>query len=238
MRNIHSNAIELQKAFAEYAAWNERDIDELGMKTVQKLVIGAKGVDGLYQTTKAIAPTPGVIEAKVRSLGWRVIKRGNKAQPWGSPELWLRSAAHNIPKVSTKGMDKASRKAELDRRKAVLKQMSQDNLKLMQNYVIRKRTRAIFWLASGWLGAAADLGFNFRKMFGKVDHVRGGATVTKTATGTRVDIWNATNGIDKVNEQKGFLQKAIANVVADLEVYTERKKAEWDAYNKFMNKRA
>lgn len=227
VRSLHSNAIELREKFKEYAEWNERDIDELGMKTVQKLVIGAKGVDGLYQTTKAIAPTPGTIEAKVRSLGWRVIKRG-------TPEKWSSSARKNLPKVSTKGMSKAERKAEMARRKAVLALAAQDQLKLMQNFVIRKRTRAIFWLASGWLGAAADLGFNFRKMFGKVDHARGGATVTKTATGTRVEIWNKTNGVDSVNEKYGFLQRAIANVVADLEVYIERKQAEQEAYERYM----
>lgn len=189
--------------FRRYADWNRRDGAELFVDQTRKLAVE------LYTQTAAIAPSKATIAQKVKSLGWRVIKRGD-------PDQWRQSAAKNYNKRRGRPTNatQAARKALLSA-KATLEQM--------QSFVIKKRSDARLYLASGWLGAVVDLGGSLKSTSGEVDRERGGAHVRRSSTGVEITLWNRTDGIETMDAKKHFVAKAIAVRTADMWTYIIRK---------------
>lgn len=204
---ITSNSSAMSRKFLEYASWNHRETPDLFVGESRKFA------NELYMQTAAIAPSKATIAAKVKSLGWHVIKRG-------SPEQWKGVAFEN--KVKRKGR-KAGGLNYIAREKAMAEKAT---LEQMQAFVIAKRSNARLYLASGWLGAVADLGGSLKISSGEIDHSRGGAEVFRSPSHVEVEFWNRTPGIVEQNEKHNLVGRAFAVRMADMLVYIERKQKE------------
>ena len=171
---------------------------------------GRKYATALFVQTAAIAPTRAQIAADVKALGWRVIKRGT-ADQWKGAALAKREKRRGRGAGAINDAMRATAMAA----KATLSQM--------QQFVINKRAAARKYLASGWLGAVADLGGSLKTSSGAVDRARGGAFVRKGADGVEIVLWNRTPGIETMNDKKQFVAKAQAERAADMWAYILRK---------------
>jgi len=193
-----SNTAELQRTFAEYVQYNHREIEFLRRHQVKNFLIRA------YQEGRAIAPTRERIAAKVKSLGWRVIKRG-------LPEQWGKEAYKTIPKENMRKMKKQERAAEKQRRAAAVAAI--DNLKKMQDYVIQKRASKIGYIASVFAVAARKIGIKV----GKVGAAHGSAFVSDSPQQTTIT--GKAAGLIDVENRTGFIQRAVDATTADMRVY-------------------
>ena len=191
---------EVRATFNEYVEYNRRDLEELRKKQLKQFLIYAR------EEALKVAPTRAEIEAKVQSLGWRVIKRG-------TPEKWGANAAKGIFKRSMRGMTKAERAAEKASRAAAVAAIDQTTQ--MQNYVIKKRSARIGFMASAYAIAARMLGFNA----GKVPSVHASAVVSESAAATSIAA--SAGGIADVAERTGFLSVAIDRTIANMRIYIE-----------------
>lgn len=224
-----SAASRLRETFREYAEWNEKDLRQTAIDKARVLAGGISKktehgtVDGLYQTTAAVAPSEGRIEADVRARGWRIPEFFSKGAGGGMrigrglPRMW----AHFAFKAARKGKRGRATKGDL-----AIRDDPKPTLGQMQAFVIAMRIRARKYLASGWLGSIADLGGNSPRSEISVDHERGGADIRESQGLLEVEFWNRTPGIEEVNARYGFAQEAINNSIADMEFYIARKKEE------------
>jgi hypothetical protein len=231
----------LRETFREYCGRNQRDSEELALATALKLAGGVRdhgygAVDGLYQVTAALAPSEAQIEADVKRQGWKIpayFKDGRMGR--GASKMWRASAyQHRTGKKRgrpSKG-DVAAREAYLG---------GKPTLAEMQAFVIRRRVAARLFLASGWLGAIADLGgllpssaAHRGALQGRsgVSKYRGGADVYRAPGLIRIAFWNVTPGIAAMEAKRGIVGPATANVERDLQIYLARKKEEDRAWLK------
>lgn len=219
-----SEVSKLRETFREYAEWNGRELAELARKKSLDLAGGVRAgkVDGLYQTTAAIAPTEARIASDVRSQGWRIPEffprsGGGTRMGRGIPRMW----AHFTFKAMRKGKKGRATKGEL-----AIKNNDKPTLGEMQAFVIAMRKKARLYLASGWLGAIADLGGQMPRAETRVDHERGGATIRESPGLVEIEYWNRTPGIVETNARYGFVARAVENCIADMQIYIRRKQDE------------
>lgn len=201
--SLNTNTAALRDTFARYADWNGREREMLFEDQTRKFATE------LYMQTAAIAPTKATIAAKVKSLGWRVIKTG-------TPEQWAGRAVAKMDR-------KRGRPSRKDRAAMDAALSGKPTLEQMQEYVIKKRSKARLYLASGWLGAVVDLGGQMKATSGKVDRSRGGADIHRSPGQVSVEFWNRTEGMVLMDEKKAIVSKAIAVRMADMWVYITRK---------------
>jgi hypothetical protein len=204
---ITTNSTVMSAMFLEYARWNQRDTADLFVGESRKFA------NELYNQTAAIAPSKATISAKVKSLGWHVIKRGTPQQWTGQALQKRQKGRRGRPSLKNIAADAAFL-------------ATKPTLQQMQAYVIAKRSNARLYLASGWLGAIADQGGKLKTTSGKVDHDRGGAEVYRAPSHVEVEFWNRTPGIVEMDAKHGLVAKAYAVRIADMLVYIERKIAE------------
>ncbi len=215
---VTTNASELAATFRKYLQYNQRDRIELLKKQALQLVIGSKGHPGLFQYTKEGAPTPAKIASDVARQGWKIpayFPDGRIGR--GHPSDWAGAA---VPK---RGRGRPSKKslANADAIKS-----AKPTLEQMQKYVIKRRVDAILYVASGWLGAAQDLGGSLALSSGSVKSVRGRAETNVGAGGVSITLVNNTPGILYVNDKYQVAKRAIAQRVADMNEYILRKQQE------------
>jgi hypothetical protein len=207
---ITTNANEFAATFRRYAELNRRNLADLAIDQSRKLAIE------LYNQTAAVAPTQAQIAADVQKQGWKIPEKfpdGRLGR--GTPGQWIGSAVAALPR--RRGRKSKARGAQ---EAAILS--SKPNLQQMQAFVIKHRTRAIKYVASGWLGAVQDLGGSLKSSSGAVNSRRGRAEVADGA----VSIINDTPGMMAVDQKHGVIQKAINTRINDMRVYIARKIAE------------
>lgn len=218
-------------AFKKLAEWNHRDGAQLFVDATRKLAYD------LEAQTAAIAPSESKIAADVRAQGWKIptlFKRagdsiGRLGRGW--PNQWTEFDIRAQRKGKRGRKTKAEKEAESAQRAAHRPTLSQ-----MQAYVIKARTHARKYLASGWLGAILDMGGSIRGTNGDVDRERGGAIVKRSVTSVEITLWNRTPGIETMDAKKHFVDKAVAVRTADMLVYIRRKMDE--AANRIFRKAA
>lgn len=181
----------------------------------------------LYVQTAAIAPSEAQIAADVQAQGWKIPRKfADGRLGRGSPAQWTGTAYLQALK------DKLIRKKR--GRGAREKNNAQENafrdakptLEQMQQFVIKAREQARLFLASGWLNAILTLGGTLKGSSGQVDPSRGGAERKSLPGRLEIVIWNATPGIETMNEKKDFVGKARVVRVIDMMIYTKRKMEE------------
>lgn len=204
----------LRQTFRTYAAWNQRDSAGLFIDQARKLATE------LYVQTAAIAPSKSEIAADVKALGWKIPRKFRDGRLGrGVPAQWLGSALARRAK-------KRGRKSKLSLAEEEAFMAQRPTLEQMQAFVIANRSSARLYLASGWLGAVADLGGSLKNTSGKIDRSRGGATIRRGAGSISVEFWNRTPGIETMDAKKHFVAKAIAVRMIDMQAYIARKRAE------------
>lgn len=204
---ITSNSSAMSRMFLEYASWNQRETPDLFVAESRKFA------NELYMQTAAIAPSKATISAKVKSLGWHVIKRGSSSQ-------WKGAALAKKAKRKGRGAGAIN---DATRDKAMA---AKATLEQMQAYVIAKRSNARLYLASGWLGAVSDLGGSLKISSGNIDHTRGGAEVFRSPSHVEIEFWNRTPGIVEQDAKHNLVGRAYAVRMADMLEYIERKRRE------------
>jgi hypothetical protein len=212
-----STAGKVRDTFRQYVQFNKRDQDFLWQDQSRKLAVD------LYTETAAIAPTRAEIAADVKALGWKIpTKFADGRLARGTAAMWLNNALIKNRRVARK-RGRKSKKDFLTERQFLAQKPT---LSQMQQFVINLRTKARLFLASGWLGASADLGGSLSDTSGAVQHDRGGATVFRSPGLVQVLFWNRTPGIATMQEKKDFVGKANGRRVADMWVYIRRKMGE------------
>jgi len=214
----------LRGSFRHYAEWYT---DAHPDANAAELFVdqGRKFATELYVQTAAIAPSNSEIASDVKAQGWEIpVKFADGRLGRGVAAQWLGYAWQKIVKGSPRRRGRP-RKGETAAREAGEEAFlsRKPTLAEMQAAVIKWRQNARLFLASGWLGAIADLGGSLSASSGKVDRGRGGAEIRHSAGLTEIILWNRTPGIETMNEQKGFVAKAIAVRAADMLVYVQRK---------------
>lgn len=202
---VGSNAGSLAETFRDYLRLNQRNVDGLIMEQSRKLA-----TDLYVVTDEMLTPSKEKIAAKVKSLGWRVIKRG-------TPDQWKSGS------LAKRGRGRPSKAAQAARAAAMA---TAATLEQMQAFVIKKRSDARKYLASGWVGAIRDLGGSPKIGSGAIRTERGRADIDLTAGSPRITIVNDTPGIATMAAKVPFVQVAIARRLADMRVYIARKRAE------------
>ena len=214
-------------AFRKYAEWNHRDGADLFVDQTRKLATE------LYNQTAAIAPSEAQIQSDVDAQGWEIPKRfpdGRLGR--GTPAQWIGAAYHAAIKAKSlikkrgrgaKGYNIAQENAFRDQR---------PTLQQMQAFVIARRMKSNFYIATGWLGSILALGGSVQSSSGKVDPKRGGAQIRRSPSEVDIVLWNETPGIETMEEKRHFVEKAIAVRAVDMWVYIRRKMTE--AQNRFF----
>lgn len=217
------------RAFREYAQWNQRDGAELFIGETRKYAVE------LYVQTEAVSPTKAEIAADVRALGWKIpafFADGRIGR--GLPRMW----ADFIQARKEKGQRRRGRPTKgtaEEREEQRAKVLNRPTLAQMQAFVIAVRNRARLYLASGWLGAIADLGGTPPSSLdrrGELAHrsgvtsARGGATIRRSAGRVEIDLWNETPHIVAFDQEHQIVERARAARALDLYVYIRRKQAE------------
>ena len=203
---ISTNTEELRRTFNEYVEFNRRDLEFLRKHQLRNLTIA------LYNEARLVAPTEYHIAAKVKSLGWQVIKKG-------TPEQWGKLAKKSIPIVSMRRMKKEDRIAEKARRQAAFDAIEEKEK--MQAFVIKKRSAHIGFMASAYAIAARALGFsNVGKA--KAVHAKG----TASDDGRTTTIEATAGGIVDIDKRTGFANKAIRYVVSSMRDYIAKRQKE------------
>ena len=196
------------REFQEYLRLNLRNVNDLVIEGGRKLA-----TDLFVETDRLITPSRERIAATVKALGWRVIKRGTPAQ-------WKGAAFAKREKKRGRG---AGALNDAARERAMAKKTT---LAQMQAFVIKKRSDARQYLATGWLGAVSDLGGSMKVRSGKVNSLRGRAEITLTRGAPRVVLVNDTPGIVTMNRKANFVRAAFQRRAADLRTYNARKRME------------
>lgn len=192
------NLDEISRTFEEYAQYNHRDLEQIRRHVLKNLVIK------LHAEAKAVAPTRGEIEAKVKSLGWAVRKKGTEKQ-------WGKLALKSVPKMNMSRMKKGEREIEKAYRKQAL--MDMGRLANMQSYVINKRAARIGFMATAYALAARLLNFNVAAV--PSQHAK--AAVSDSSSFTVIEA--TAGGIRDVDSRTGFIAKAIRATVLDMQKY-------------------
>ncbi len=217
---ITTNATEIASTFRTYVAINGRNPIELLKKQSIQLVIGSKGYPGLYQLTKEGAPTWGQIRGDVLRQGWKIpVTFPDGRTGRGTPEQWAGVKIKALP--VRLGRPTKARVAEIAAIKA-----AKPTLEDMQRFVIAKRIRAIFYVATGWGGAAADLGGSFEggELISKKK--RGYAESEVNGDAVSISVVNDTPGILYVNRKTNLAVRALKARVDDMKLYIRRKQKE------------
>jgi|GEM_PF-6526618 len=218
--NISSNRGQYQRAFEKYASWYtdahpEANLSALFEDQSRKLAVE------LYNQTAEIAPSVEKLEADIKRQGWRIPAwfRGSRSRIGrGVPAMWLGTAFDRQPKPfkgrGAKAKNEAAREAWMAQK---------PTLAQMEAFVLKMRSAARLYLASGWLGAVVRLGGSVKSTSGQVDPARGGAEITRGQGISKVTIWNRTDGIVTMDLKKQFVEKALTVRAADMLVYVRRK---------------
>lgn len=197
--------------YRRYAEWNGRDGEQLFIDQTRKLATE------LYQQTAAIAPSKAEIEADVKAQGWHIPEKFDDGrQGRGKSSQWLGLVLATREK-------RRGRKSNGQRQSEDAFLRGRATLEQMQAYVIKLRTSARLYLASGWLGAIFDLGGTLKASSGKVDSERGGAEIRRSPGLLEITLWNRTPGIAAMNAKHQLVARALAVRTADMWVYIRRK---------------
>ncbi|MEA3211328.1 MAG: hypothetical protein QOE70_4385 [Chthoniobacter sp.] len=207
----------LRHSFREYVTVNRRDQEFLWKDQSRKLATD------LYVETAAIAPSKAEISADVKAQGWKIPRKfGDGRLGRGVPAQWVGWALAKRNRL----IRKRGRKSKKDHLADDTFLSQRPTLAQMQRFVIDMRNNARLFLASGWLGAIFDLGGSLKASSGAVNHERGGAVVRRSPGEVEVTFWNRTPGIETMNAKTGFVAKAVARRLADMQIYIDRKRAE------------
>ncbi len=217
---VTTNASQLAKTFRTYVELNGRNPIELLKKQALQLVIGSKGFGGLYQFTKEGAPTWGEISGAVKRQGWKIpVTFPDGRTGRGTPAQWAGVKINALP--VRVGRPTKTRLGEIAAIKA-----AKPTLEDMQRFVIARRIRAIFYVATGWGGAAADLGGSFEGGEVISKKKRGYAEFSASGGSASVAVVNNTPGILYVNKKTNLAVRALKARVDDMKLYIRRKHAE------------
>jgi hypothetical protein len=216
----------LRRGYRLYADWYldaHPDENAAGLFEEQ----GKKLAIELYQQTAAIAPSESQIASDVTAQGWKIPRKfadGRLGRGW--PAQWTGTAYLQMLKDKTikKKRGRNARQFNIDQENAI--RDAKPTLQQMQAFVIKMRTNARLFLASGWLAAVELLGGSVRASNGQVDPDRGGVEIRHTATSHEITIWNATPGVVEMDDQHGFVARAVRVRVADMMIYVQRKMSE------------
>ena len=199
---------------------NGRNPIELLQKQAIQLVIGSKGYGGLYQFTKEGAPSMAQIAGDVKRQGWKIpVHFPDGRTGRGTPSQWAGVKVKQLP--VRRGRPTKARLAEIAAIKA-----AKPTLQDMQKFVIAKRIRAIYYVATGWGGAAADLGGSFPGGDLISKKKRGYAESSVNGGSASITVVNDTPGILYVNKKTNLAVRALKARVADMKQYIRRKRAE------------
>jgi len=204
-----SNLDQIQRKFAEYAAYNQRDVEMLAVDQSRKLATD------LYVETAKIAPTKARIRAD--------LNKTVTAKDW----YWAKNDTHQTKLLWAITAKWAKKKGMTGKISGYFSPWFWNQI--MHNMAERiwiSRKNAILYLASGWLGAVKDLGGTLKKTSGKVKTQRGGATIRRGNGVVEVTMWNNTPGIETQQAKHDFVGKAIDRRIADMQVYIYRKQQE------------
>jgi len=188
---------------------------------------GRKYATELYNQTAAIAPSEAKLTADVEQLGWKIPKKfpdGRLGRGW--PQQWTGHAYLQAikTKLIRKKRGRNAKAANIAQENAI--RDAKPTLQQMEQAVIAWRKNARLFLATGWLPAVQTLGGSMKQSSGSVDPNRGGAEIRHIGDRHEVVIWNATPGIETMNEAKGFVARAAAVRIADMSIYIRRKMEE------------
>ena len=214
----------LRRGYSLYAKWYEDAHPEVDGESLF-LDQGRKYVTEIYNQTAAIAPSPGQIASDVQRQGWRIPRKfadGRLGRGW--PQQWTGNAYWQAlkQKLIRKKRGRNARQANIEQENAI--RDAKPTLQQMQAFVIKIRTDANKFLASGWLGAILDLGGSAKNSSGKAD--RGGAEIHRSPGRAEIILWNETPGMAEMDEKKQIVAKAKLVRIADMLVYVRRKMEE------------
>jgi hypothetical protein len=172
----------------------------------------------LYQVTADIAPTVSKIRADVTAHtqpgNWDIpafFADGRMGR--GLPRMW-RSFLYRTRPNKKKGRPNkdaaAAREAYLGARPT-----TED----MRNFVVKMRSNARLYLASGWLPAVETLGGRLNGKNGEVHANRGGADIIRLKGKIVINLWNYTRGIVEMDAKHRLVDRAAAIRAADMWVY-------------------